>query len=95
MSNQYTKSLDWHKKVFLAIQAGNSIDLICQNFRCNKKTITKSLNDHKEMFTIATKGTISLGRKSEPYFSESEMLNGFSVSVHELSKSELAYLESL
>ena len=86
--NQYTRSLEWHKRVHLSIKCGIPISTLSKNMNVDARTINKSYIDNFHLFDN-DKRAVSLGRKSEPYFTESEMIQGFKVDVSELSKSEL------
>jgi len=89
--NQYTRSFEWHRKVYLAIKAGIKIKTIADNFRCSVSTIHHSFSKYQDVFSKEV-GTVSLGSKQEPYFTELQMLQGYDVNAVEFSKSELELL---
>lgn len=76
----------WHRDLHVALMY-NTIDTVCENFSCNRKQVKKSLERY-HFRDIDTSLGVNFGHKNEAYFTEEEMLNGFSVKYEDLSQEE-------
>jgi hypothetical protein len=82
------ENYQWHRKVHLSVQSGVTIKQLSKILKSSEGEISDSyyLN-----FTYFDKqlGTIGMGFKNEPYFTETEMINGYDVNKVQMSKTEL------
>jgi len=90
-ANQYTRGIDWHRKVYMALQAGIPTRTLAHNLTVDVSTINKSYIKHFSLFN-SEKASVNLGSKQEPYFTELQMLQGYDVNAVEFSQSELELL---
>ena len=86
-------NIEWHKKVHLSVQAGVTIKQLSKILKSSEGEISDSYYMNFSYFDKEL-GTIGMGHKNEPYFTEDEMINGYDVNRVQMSKTELELWKS-
>jgi len=81
-------NIEWHRKVHLSVQAGVTIKQLSKILKDSEDKISESYYMNFSYFDKEL-GTVGMGHKNEPYFTEEEMINGYDVNRVQMSKSEL------
>ena len=81
-------NIEWHRKVHLSVQAGVTIKQLSKILKDSEDKISESYYMNFSYFDKEL-GTVGMGHKNEPYFTEDEMINGYDVNKVQMSKTEL------